>query len=142
MKQSEYFLIDKNVLPPVFEGVIYAKELLSSGSVSNASQAAKAAGISRSAFYKYKDYVFKYTETQANTLNLSAVLTDKAGVFSAVTSMLYNYGANIITANQSMPVDGSAVVSLTVRTDNLSVKIDTLLKNLRGIDGVVSINSI
>lgn len=142
MKQSEYYLVDKKVLPSVFEGVIQAKELLANGLAANASQASKAAGISRSAFYKYKDYVFKYTESQANTVNLSAVLNDKAGVFSALTALLYKYGANIITVNQSMPVDGSAVVSITVRTDKLSVKIDTLLKNLREIDGVVSINSI
>ena len=142
MKQSEYYLVDKKVLPSVFEGVIQAKELLANGLAANASQASKAAGISRSAFYKYKDYVFIYTESQANTGNLSAVLNDKAGVFSALTALLYKYGANIITVNQSMPVDGSAVVSITVRTDKLSVKIDTLLKNLREIDGVVSINSI
>lgn len=142
MKQSEYYLVDKKVLPSVFEGVIQAKELLANGLAANASQASKAAGISRSAFYKYKDYVFKYTESQANTVNLSAVLNDKAGVFSALTALLYKYGANIITVNQSMPVDGSAVVSITVRTDKLSVKIDTLLKKLREIDGVVSINSI
>lgn len=142
MKQSEYYLIDKNILPSVFEGVIQAKELLANGLASSASQAAKASGISRSAFYKYKDYVFKYTESSANTINLNAVLNDKAGVFSALTAALYKYGANITTVNQNMPVDGTAVVSLTVRTDNLTVKVDTLLKSLREIDGVVSINSI
>ena len=84
--EDRYLLINSAVLPPVFEGVILAKELLASGKASSAAAAAKAAGISRSAFYKYKDYVFKYSALKGDTLNLNALLSDRAGVFSALTA--------------------------------------------------------
>lgn len=137
-----YFLVDSKVLPPVFASVVYAKELLATGEARNASQAAKMAGISRSAFYKYKDFVFKYSDSTAGTVNLIAGLSDKAGVFSALTAVLYQYGGNILTVNQGIPIDGKADVSLTVKTDNLTVTLSELLKKLSEVDGVISIKDI
>ncbi len=99
ISEDRYLLINPRVLPPVFENVIRAKELLSLGKATSAAQAAKMAGISRSAFYKYKDFVFKYSAGNVSTINLSAVLSDRAGVFSALTAALYRCGANIITLN-------------------------------------------
>ena len=139
MKNNDYYLINALMLPPVFSGVVTAKELLANGKATNASQAAKMAGISRSAFYKYKDFVFKYTDGGKDTVNLSALLSDKAGVFSAFTTVLYQHGANIITVNQGMPVDGTATASLTIRTENLSVPLDRLVESLGSVSGVISV---
>lgn len=142
MNNNTYILVNSKVLPPVFERVLQAKELMASGKASSALQAAKLAGISRSAFYKYKDFVFKYTDNNDNTVNLSALLSDKAGVFSALTTELYKYGANIITLNQGIPVDGTANVSLTIKIDKLTEPIDKLLDQLSAVEGVISIKNI
>ena len=56
MGERRFLLVDSSALPDVFLKVLQAKELLASGSVSNISTAARQAGISRSAFYKYKDH--------------------------------------------------------------------------------------
>ena len=48
ISEDRYLLINPRVLPPVFENVIRAKELLSLGKATSAAQAAKMAGISRS----------------------------------------------------------------------------------------------
>lgn len=141
MKNSTYFLVDSKVLPSVFEGVILAKELLADGRALNASQAVKMAGISRSAFYKYKDYVFKYSDNEQKTLTLMAKLSDKAGTLSSLTTALYEYGANILTVNQGIPVDGTADVSVTIKTNELTVEIDEMLIALKKIDGIISIKS-
>lgn len=142
MESENYLLVNSKILPPVFQNVILAKELLASGKATSASQAAKMAGISRSAFYKYKDFVFKYSDNNGNTVNLSALLSDKAGVFSALTTVLYNYGANIITVNQGIPVDGTANVSLTIKTDSITKPLNDLLNELLKVDGVISIKEI
>lgn len=139
MEKNRYLLIDSEILPPVFEKVIFAKELLASGEVTSAAMAAKRAGISRSAFYKYKDFVFKYAYDGGNTVNLNALLSDRAGVFSGLTAALYDYGANIVTVSQGLPENGTANVSLTVK---ITKDPDTLLKILSGVDGVISIKMI
>ncbi len=139
MNKSSYFLVDSSVLPSVFESVILAKELLADGRAQNASQAAKMAGISRSAFYKYKDYVFKYSDTDQKTLTLIAKLSDKAGMLSLLTTALYEFGANILTVNQGIPLDGAADVSVTIKTENLNTSVEEMLVSLKKIDGIISI---
>ena len=55
MAKIKYLLVDMSVLPDVYARVIEAKGYLQSGEAANSSQAAKMAGISRSAYYKYKE---------------------------------------------------------------------------------------
>lgn len=142
MENDFYMLISSKVLPPVFKSVIKAKQFLSSGQAANASKAAMQAGISRSAFYKYKDYVFKYETEDKHEIKLNAVLNDRAGVLSAMTSALYSYGANIITVNQNAPNGGTASVSITIRTDDTNMSVSDLVEHLKSVDGIVSIKSV
>ena len=139
MKKKRYLLIDSEILPPVFEKVLLAKNLLASGEVSSAATAAKQAGISRSTFYKYKDFVFNYASDGGTTVSLNALLSDRAGVFSALTAALYECGANIVTVTQGLPENGKANVSLTVETEKDA---DKLLEELSDVDGVISIKII
>lgn len=140
MSENRYLLVNSAVLPPVFEGVILAKELLADGKATSAAAAAKAAGISRSAFYKYKDFVFKYSGASGNSLSINALLSDRAGVFSALTAALYDSGANIITVTQGLPENGTANVSLTLNIGDISPK--ELTERLLGVDGVISIKTV
>jgi len=136
------FVVNSKVLPPVFSGVVKAKELLASGQAKNTSDAVKLAGISRSAFYKYRDFVFTMEDTNAKTVTLSALLSDRAGVFSALTSILYENGANIITVNQGAPLNGTAPANLTVSTEKLKISLDELLGILKNTAGIVSIKAV
>ena len=139
MPKDFYILVNTKVLPPVFKSVIIAKELLSSGKSANISNAVKSAGISRSAFYKYKDCVFKYEADDKQVITLNAVLYDRAGVLSQLTTALYSCGANILTVNQRAPRDGKAAVSLTVKTDNSRTTVDDLIEHIKSVNGIVSI---
>lgn len=142
MEKDYYMLVNSKVLPNVFKGVITAKELLSTGKAPNTSKAVKAAGISRSAYYKYKDSVFKYEVADKHEITLGAVLSDRTGVFSAMTAVLSSYGANIITVNQNKPIGGTAAATLTVRTDNTKISVSDLLSRLKSVDGVISIKEV
>ncbi|MCQ2478008.1 MAG: ACT domain-containing protein [Clostridia bacterium] len=142
MDGEKFLLIDSRVLPDVFEKVLEAKELLASGLAENTSKAVKMVGISRSAFYKYKNFVYKYDNSDNHTVNLEANLSDKAGVFSALTTSLYKYGANILTVHQGIPKDGIAEVSITIRTDDIKISLDSLLGKISDVSGVISIKAI
>ena len=52
---NDYLVIDKRVLPEVFEKVINTKKILQEGKVKEITEATKLAGISRSVYYKYRD---------------------------------------------------------------------------------------
>lgn len=142
MQNSEFVLVNKKALPPVFAGVLLAKQLLAEGKAANATQAIREAGISRSAFYKYRDCVFPGSADNENSINLSVSLSDKAGVFSAMTTVLYENGANLITVNQGKPVDGIAAVSLTIDARHMRISADNMLELLKKTDGVISVRTV
>lgn len=97
------------------------------------------AGISRSAYYKYKDKIFEYSEQSEDTATINAKLLDNAGVLSSVMNELYLAGANVLSVNQSIPVNSVADVSITVRISDAQLTDDVLLKKIKNIDGVKSV---
>lgn len=138
-----YLLIDTDVLPDVFIKVVNAKALLANGSAKTASQAAQMAGLSRSAFYKYKDSVFAQTTSSAGSmLTLTATLQDEPGVLSRLIGELYEAGVNILTINQNIPVDGVALVSVSARGDALRMELGDLLAHLKSVQGIVDVRLI
>ncbi len=141
MKRT-FYMVASDALPEVFEKVIKAKELIESGDAKNISAAIKMCGISRSAFYKYKDSVFKTKDTEPDKVELHAVLLDRAGVLSSLSNTLFKNGANIITMNQSAPQNGLAYVSIVIGIDGLMTTVDELIKNVERLTGVISIKSL
>lgn len=142
LNSKEFYIVDAGALPEVFKKVVAAKELIEDGTAKNISSAIKMCDLSRSAFYKYKDCVFKAKNNDSENIELQAVLVDRAGVFSALSNMLFKHGVNIVTMNQSAPKDGLASVSLVVDICGLKTPVDQLIKLVEKIDGVISIKNI
>ena len=138
-RESQFLLVDCKVLPDAFLKVVKAKQMLAQGKVKNLSEAAKAVGLSRSAFYKYKDCVFTYHNTNTRQIaTLTAELVDEPGVLSNLLAVLSRCGANVLTINQNIPVDGVAPISISMRTDALSRTISSLASEVSELYGIVS----
>ena len=143
LENLKYLLVDAHVLPEVFLKVVQAKMFLAQGKAKSSSQAAQMAGISRSAFYKYKDSVYLYDERMTeNIITFYLTLEDRPGVLSALLGELYKAGANIITVNQNIPVDGVALASISVRTNSASLSRAEILDMLGSLDGIVEAKAI
>lgn len=140
MEKIKYYLVNSAILPEVYSKVIEAKNYIATGEADSTSQAIKMAGISRSAYYKYKDAIFEYNSEQSDeTVTINAKLKDNAGVLSALMSELYRAGANILSINQSVPVNLVADVSVTIRATEMTISQDKLIENLKSINGVNSV---
>ena len=139
----KYLLVEARMLPEIFTKVMQAKMLLSRGNAKNASQAAQMAGISRSAFYKYKDSVFLYDERMnENIVSFSLALEDRPGVLSNLLAQFYQLGANVITVNQNIPIDGVAIASVSIRTADATRSRSQILDMLGKLDGAVEAKSV
>ena len=135
----KFLLVDTSVAPDVFVRVVRAKQLIAQGKAQSSSQAARMAGISRSAYYKYKDFVYRYDEhLQNNLITLNMTLEDEPGVLSNV---LYQEKANIITVNQNIPTDGVALVSVAVRPEE-GIAPERVVAMLSSLPGVVKATNI
>ncbi len=140
---GRFLLVDSEILPDVYTRVLNAKKLISDGVVKNSSEAAKMAGVSRSAYYKYKDCVFDYNERyEGHIVTLHTILEDRAGVMMQFVNALYNFGANILTVYQDIPNSGRASLSVSFRTATDDISVAAILDSLKKVDGVVSVSQI
>lgn len=137
--KRRFLLVDADALPEVFLQVLRAKELLSSGEARNISAAARAVGISRSAFYKYKDCIF---ESAANreVVTVVATLRDETGALQALLAGISSAGASIVILNQSRPENGTAQVAVTVRTSNMKMTVQELMDTLTQQHTVIDVH--
>lgn len=143
MKAKKYLLVDEDAAPEIFLKVLEVKKLLAEGTVRHASEAVRRVGISRGAYYKYKDSVFPYSGAEETSIiTVQALLSDKPGVLAAFLSAFHAKGANILTVNQNIPVDGVAVVSVSARTDVMLYSVDELMEGLSEVRGVQSVDII
>ena len=138
-----FLYVDADVLPDYFLKVLATRQLLENGEVKNVSEAAKKNGISRSTYYKYKDSVFDRANMPAglNAVFL-LILNHEAGVLSNVLSTFSQFGANVLTISQNLPIQNTASVTLAVDISNVQASTDDLLRQAQMIEGVVQIQLI
>ena len=133
-----YYLIEADMLPEIFLKVMDAKELLQTGEAATVGEAVKAVGISRSAFYKYKDAITPFQDLQrGNILTFHVLLRDQPGLLSAVLAVFARCGANILTINQSIPVNGCATITISAETAGMTESMETLMEHLQSSGGVI-----
>lgn len=135
---DRYYIIDKNVLPKIFEKVVATKKLLQSGKCKTVNEATKQIGISRAVYYKYKDHISIFTEKNAQKIvTINMLLLDVVGVLSKILQYLSSVGASILTINQNIPFDGVAPISISITTESMSVDLQEMLNYILNIDGVL-----
>ena len=135
---SRFYLVDASLLPEIFLKVMEAKELLQTGECATVGEAAARVGISRSAFYKYKDGVTAFQDLRGGRiLTFNALLRDRTGLLSAVLGVFARCGANILTINQSLPVNGCAAVTISAETAGMTESVEMLMDELLAVDGVL-----
>ena len=138
MGRKKYYIVSEEALPEVFIKVAEAKRMLQIGEAGTVGEAAKMVGVSRSAFYKYKDTVQPFQDMKAGQIiTFYALLKDIPGVLSHYLSIFANSGANILTINQTIPVGGSAMVTISAETGNLSCSLEELTRKISEKNGVV-----
>ncbi len=139
MEQRKLVIADLSVLPPVYHKVLKLKEMLESGAAETVNEAADMADVSRSAYYKYKDYVFPFNQMQG-ILTLLIAAIDIKGVLSDMLAFMSDAGCNILTINQNVPINGVANITVTIQTEQMKVSTDRLITGLQTIRGVRKVN--
>ena len=137
-KTPKYYIVEAAALPDIFRKVAEAKRLLETGETDKVNVATRAVGISRSAFYKYRDTISPFQNLMAGRIiTFQMMLKDKAGVLSSILSIFANNGANILTINQSIPSGGRAMVTISAETGNLNCSLEELGHLISETQGVV-----
>ena len=134
---DNYLIIHKSILPAYYEKVLEARPLLEDGKVKDVSQAVKKVGISRSTYYKYKDYILEPTNLSGcRNAVLSLMLAHEPGTLSALLKKLSDFGGSILAINQSLPIHGKASVTISLDVSNVNANITDVVNDIGSMTGV------
>ena len=134
---ENYLIIHKDILPDYYEKVIEARQLVESGKVKDVSQAVKQVGISRSTYYKYKDYILEPTELDSGRKAVLSMLLDhEPGVLSTLLTRISEKGGSVLTINQNMPIHGKASVTIGLDVSEMNAGTDELVEAVASVPGV------
>ncbi|KMM37525.1 ACT domain-containing protein [Guptibacillus hwajinpoensis] len=136
-EDKNFYLVREDVLSDSMLKTLEAKLLLESGSVESVREAIDQVGVSRSAFYKYRDTILPFhTMIIEQIVTLSVHLEDRSGALSRVLSTVASLGCNLLTINQTIPLQGYATVILTMEIGESNLKLSSLLERIKEIEAV------
>ncbi|MGN0432067.1 MAG: ACT domain-containing protein [Lachnospiraceae bacterium] len=132
-----YFVVKQKAVPEVLLKVVEAKRLLETEKVLTIQEAVDAVGISRSSFYKYKDDIFRFHDnSQGKTITLTFQMDDEPGLLSEVLGVIADFGANILTIHQSIPINGMASLSLSIQILQTTRNVSQMIADMENKQGV------
>ena len=138
MEKQKYYLVTAEALPEVFLRVAEAKRMMQTGEADTVGAATKMAGISRSAFYKYKDAVQPFNDMKSeHIITFYTLLKDVSGTLSSVLGVFAASSANILTINQSIPTNGCAAVTISAETSAMENSLEQLITDVSALDNVI-----
>ncbi|MBQ9148369.1 MAG: ACT domain-containing protein [Oscillospiraceae bacterium] len=136
--RPKYYIVEASALPEVFVKVAEAKRLLSTGEAATVNEATRMTDISRSAFYKYRDSVLPFQNMMTGRIiTFQFLLHDVPGVLSAILQSFAQEKANILTINSIVPTNGSALVTISAETMDMTIPLEEFMRMLNETPGVV-----
>lgn len=140
-ESTGYFVVRKKAVPEVLLKVVEAKRLLETEKVMTIQQAVDAVNISRSSFYKYKDDIFEFHDnSQGRTITLTFQMDDEPGLLSEVLKIIADFGANILTIHQSIPINGMASLSISIQILKTTRDVSQMIAQMEDTKGVHHVN--
>ena len=139
---SDFYLVRKRAVPETLLKVVEVNRLLSAGKAKTIQEAVDQIGISRSSYYKFKNDIEEFHSSMAGmTLTLSMEISDETGILSDILREIADFGANILTIHQSIPIGGMASVSISMQVLKSSENVSGLLENLERLSGIRKIRA-
>ncbi|MFL0450203.1 ACT domain-containing protein [Bacillus altitudinis] len=137
MKEETFYLVREDVLPDAMRKTLEVKKLLDRKKADSVADAVQKADLSRSAFYKYRDAVFPfYTMVKEQIITLFFHLEDRSGALSRLLQIVADFGCNVLSIHQTIPLQGRANVTLSISTAGMADDINTVMNQLRKLEFV------
>ena len=134
----KYYIVEASALPEVFLKVAEAKRLLATGAATTVNEATRITGISRSAFYKYRDSVLPFQNMMTGRIiTFQLLIHDQPGTLSKILNILAERHGNIQTINSITPSNGCALVTISAETTELTIQLEELLREMSLTAGVI-----
>lgn len=140
LKKDKFYLVQEDILPEAIKKTIKVKEILKLGEAKTINEAVERMDLSRSAYYKYKDYVFPFYEiAQGKIVSITVSMSNDPGMLSSILRAIAESNGSILTINQDIPLQSIANVTIAFETKDLSTTLEECLDNIRSIRGILKV---
>lgn len=140
---GRFYLVREDVLTESMMKTMEVKKLLASGKASTIQEATKSVGLSRSAFYKYRDTVFPFESVaREKILTIFIQLEDQKGSLATLLSIITEVKCNVLTIHQTIPVQGRANVTLSLDVTAMELNVEAFIKRLNAPEFVEAVSII
>ena len=138
ISEQRYYLVLEDVLTEAMQKTLEVKKMLQNDRIS-IMEAVNKTGLSRSAFYKYRDAVFPFHSiVKERILTVFLQLEDRSGTLATLLQTVADNGCNILTIHQTIPIQGRANVTLSLDVTAMDGELDVFLQQLKKLDFVES----
>jgi chorismate mutase len=138
ISEQRFYLVREDVLTEAMVKTLEVKRLLQRDRMSIL-DAVNQTGLSRSAFYKYRDAVFPFHSiVRERILTVFLQLEDRSGTLATLLQAVAEARCNILTIHQTIPIQGRANVTLSLDVTAMEMELDAFLQQLKKLDFVES----
>lgn len=143
-QEKKFYLIREDVLPESVIKTLQIKDALKENPHLSIYEAVRQYGLSRSAFYKYKDTIFPIDEKVEDTREFTIILYvhDKVGMLAQVLNTISQIHMSVLTIHQSIPMEDKATITLSLNTAGSQTSIEDVIFALRNIENVYKVEII
>ena len=142
-KKDKFYLVNEVILPEAIKKTIKVKSILQLGEAKTINEAVEKMDLSRSAYYKYKDYVFPFYElSQGKIVSINALISNESGMLSNILRIIADHNGSVLTINQNLPLQGVAHVNISFETKELTLPVEDVLHEVRQLEGVIKVELI
>ena len=137
---KDYLIVHRSVLPEFFELVLEARDLIDNEGYS-VSAACDKVNISRSTFYKYKDYIFYPSKERGRKAIFSFKTNDEKGALSHILNVIFENGGSL-NSIQGTPIKNIAYITISVDLRDYQGPIEELVQKFKSIKPVKNVTVI
>ena len=129
--RNEFYIVAADVLPEALKKTAQIKALLSQNSNLTINEASDKVGLSRSAFYKYRESIFSYNKmNKERIVTLIVTAADEISVLAECLQIITEMDGQILTVNRGLPIQDTSKATLVIDTKNMKQEIETLVEKL------------
>lgn len=140
---GRFYLVREDSLTDSMLKTIEVKRLLTNGEEKTIQDAVKKVGLSRSAFYKYRNTVFPFESiARERILTVFIQLEDRKGALAILLGIVSDAKCNVLTIHQTIPVQARANITLSLDVTAMTLTMEKFLQSLKTPDFVESVSLI
>ncbi|MBR1858400.1 MAG: ACT domain-containing protein [Selenomonadaceae bacterium] len=135
--ENDLYLVRRDILPKEILKTAKVNEMIKRGETLTIKDALFEFDLSPSTYRRCRDMVTPfYDGVSDNIITLLIVVENYQGILAKILSIISRHLCDIITINQSFPINGMASINISIDIRLLNMDIEKFIDKIRAVNGI------